>query len=94
MTLRDAIHDLNSLRSSDTLFVAVGQPLHADISTVVAEVPEDDSIPTEAAGHRILLDVSHVRDVLSGKARVAGLREEATLEQKLAFLIQYATSGA
>lgn len=94
MTLRDAISNLNRFRSSDTLFVVAGQPLHADISTVVAAIPEDDSIPAEAAGHRIFLDVSHVREVLSGKARLAGLREEPTLEQKLDFLLQYATNGA
>ena len=94
MILRDAIRHLNSFRPSDTLFVAAGQPLHADISTVVAKIPEDDSIPAEAVGHRTFLDVWHVRDVLEGKAQLAGLREEPTLDQKLAFLRQYASNGA
>lgn len=94
MTLREAIRDLNTFRSSDTLFVATDETLRPDISTVVASIPEDDSIPDSAAGHRIFLDVSHVRDVLIGKARLAGLRDEPTLEQKIEYLLQYAANGA
>ncbi len=94
MTLRDAIRDLESFRASDTLFVTAGQPLHADISTVVAEIAEDDSIPAEATGHRVFLDVWHVRDILDGKAHLAGLHDDPTLDQKLTFLLQYATNDA
>lgn len=70
MTLREALLSIESLDPEAAVYVAGGGPLDLSHSVVIAEVPEDDSLPPAAAGMRLLMDVWHVRDTLRGLERL------------------------
>ena len=92
MNLRDAISQLRQADDDATLFIGRDGPIRADMPAAIGQIAEDDTQPPEADGLRVFLDVWHVREVLDGKAGLAGL-SAPTIEQQIQLLREYAENG-
>ena len=65
MNLRDALNNLASFNRDHALYVA-SKPVDLSSEVFICAVPEDDSIPPEAAGTSLLIDVWHASETLRG----------------------------
>jgi hypothetical protein len=64
MTLQEVITSLESFDPKAGVYVGCDAPLNLSSPVVIAEVPEDDSAPPEAAGMQLLMVVSSMRERL------------------------------
>jgi hypothetical protein len=74
MTLREVLLEIEMLDPETAVYAAVDAPLGLSQPVVVAEVTEDDSVPSAAGGMRLVMDVGHMRDTLKGLERL--MREQ------------------
>jgi hypothetical protein len=92
MNLRDAISQLRQADHDATLFVGCDGPIRADMPAAIGQMSEDNTLPPESDGLRVFLDIWHVREVLEGKAALAGF-SAPTIEQQIQHLREYAENG-
>jgi hypothetical protein len=93
MVLKDIISKLQGFDSEATLFIMPNEPIHPEMRAAIVQIPDDDTLPPEVAGLRVFLDVWHVREVLDGKTRLAGLSALPSVDQQIQFLREYAEKG-
>ena len=93
MTLKEIVEKLGSYDDEKTIYLDRSSELTANSIGIVTWVPEDDSVPAEASGMSVFLDVWHALDVIAGKARLNNINSPS-LDQKVQLLIDYARDGA
>lgn len=89
MNLQDVISRLPEFSEDATLFLAMDGPIDGSTEAAVGFISDDDTPPAEARGLSEFIDIWNVREVLDGKANLAGLTSRPSIEQQIEFLRDY-----